>query len=438
MRLNRIIGIGLISLISLVSVSFGAESKPRPLRSYFPAAWGDRLNIQIELRHRFEYRDNFDFNDLLDDQDGFQLFRSRLNLGIQPIRGLRLFLQLQDARIWETENFRTPAFQDTVDIRQAYLEIQIRKHQWILRVGRQQLTFGNERVIGGFNWSNVAQSFDGIKLGYRQRKFDVDAFIARKVKIQSGLNEWDSDDTLYGLFVRYKGLKSAVVEGYVVYRNTDRPISFGPQLTPGDLAETTIGIWINRTPGKGLDYTLEAAFQLGSFGRDDIRAYAWALRVGYTFDVPWKPRLGFEWDYASGDDDPTDGTRKTFDNLFPTNHLHYGYMDRLSWQNLNNLRFMLALVPMTRLKIAFDVHRARVAETADALFNAGRKPYRLAVVPGVSGDVGTEIDVTARVRLNPLLGILVGYSHFYAGDYLRATGAADDGEFFYVQTLFRW
>ncbi len=61
--------------------------------------------------------------------------------------------------------------------------------------------------------------------------------------------------------------------------------------------------------------------------------------VGYTFDHAWRPRIGFEFDYASGDRDSTDNKRRTFDNLYPTNHLFYGYMDFVSLQNFNDYRF---------------------------------------------------------------------------------------------------
>ena len=40
---------------------------------------------------------------------------------------------------------------------------------------------------------------------------------------------------------------------------------------------------------------------------------------------------------TSGDDDPTDGVHATFDNLYPLNHVYYGYMDLFALQNLRNV-----------------------------------------------------------------------------------------------------
>lgn len=135
------------------------------------------------------------------------------------------------------------------------------------------------------------------------------------------------------------------------------------------------------------------------------------------------------------DEHTIDGVRGTFDNLYPTNHLHYGYMDRASLQNLNNVRLQGSARPVGGVYVQVDVHMMRVYDTRDALYNAGRKAYRLATDPeGVSSYVGTELDFLLKWKVNRYVSILAGYTHFFAGEYLRATGGGDDGQFFYMQT----
>ena len=90
----------------------------------------------------------------------------------------------------------------------------------------------------------------------------------------------------------------------------------------------------------------EAAKQFGNSGRLDVDAQMAVGIIGYTFPVGWKPRASFEFDYASGDNDSSDGDRETFDNLHPTNHLFYGYMDFVSLQNINNYHFNLRPIPI--------------------------------------------------------------------------------------------
>jgi len=100
--------------------------------------------------------------------------------------------------------------------------------------------------------------------------------------------------------------------------------------------------------------TLYQFGQMGDTGGPNSAGYgnqkylhisAWATRnwIGYThYEWAWKPRLAFNFDYASGDGraNCTIGgntgckTANTFENMYPTNHIHMGYMDVQSWKNM--------------------------------------------------------------------------------------------------------
>ena len=88
------------------------------------------------------------------------------------------------------------------------------------------------------------------------------------------------------------------------------------------------------------------AVQTGSLGADSVQAWAghWQLRAGAPTRVP----LGLtgEYNYASGDADPTDGTRGTFDQLYPTGHDKYGLADQVGWRNIHHLRAGVELTPI--------------------------------------------------------------------------------------------
>ena len=87
------------------------------------------------------------------------------------------------------------------------------------------------------------------------------------------------------------------------------------------------------------------AGQWGDFRDQDVATMMAVGILGYTFQEPWQPRIAFEFDYGSGDSDPADGKLTTFDNLYPTNHLFYGFMDFISLQNLNDYRFQVSAKP---------------------------------------------------------------------------------------------
>jgi hypothetical protein len=395
------------------------------------------VKADVEFRYRLEARDNFDFNNTKDDENIFHLYRTRLNLDIQPMENVRSFIQLQDARIGNSEFASRTAFEDPMDIRQTYLELSGVADGIIdFRVGRQELAYGQERLIGGFNWSNVAQTFDAAKmhLNFKERNFWTDLFWSRKVVIDdTDANSWDRKDEFIGAYSSWKGLEDHAIEMFLLGRLVDRLVVFGPNVGAQDMDEGTFG---GRICGKGplaLDYELEGAYQFGNFGPGKISAYALVGVVGFSPELPWKPRFAFEWDHASGDDDSGDNSRGTFDNLFPTNHLHYGYMDRASLQNIDDLRFQIAVKPAEGLQVQADAHLLYLDTVRDSLYSAGRAALRTATHAGVSDEVGQELDVLTKYKVNEYLGILAGYSHFFAGDFISQTGASDDGDFFYLQ-----
>ena len=90
------------------------------------------------------------------------------------------------------------------------------------------------------------------------------------------------------------------------------------------------------------------AIQNGYGNQKNLHINAWATRnwIGYThYQSSWKPRIAVNFDYASGDGRANCNistgagaqncsTANTFENMFPTNHIHMGYMDVQAWKNM--------------------------------------------------------------------------------------------------------
>ena len=61
-------------------------------------------------------------------------------------------------------------FRDTMDLRQGYVELgDIEKQNVGFRFGRQELDFGEGRILGLSPWANTARSFDGFRTSYAGR-----------------------------------------------------------------------------------------------------------------------------------------------------------------------------------------------------------------------------------------------------------------------------
>ena len=142
----------------------------------------------------------------------------------------------------------------------------------------------------------------------------------------------------------------------------------------------------------------------------------------FTASLPGQPRIGAAFNAGSGDDDPADAVHGTFDNLYPLNHVYYGYME------------LFALPGRASLRIAWQDF-ALAAPGTDAWYNAGAGVVHRAASADVSADVGSEIDVTVRVPVGHV-GLEAGYGRFRGGAYLRdADFELRSADFFYLQTV---
>lgn len=79
-------------------------------------------------------------------------------------------------------------------------------------------------------------------------------------------------------------------------------------------------------------------------------AAALAAQAPYHFGDNVNPEIGFEYDCATDGGNCTDGRSKGFHNLFPTNHLLYGYADYLGWRNMQDLNPYVSLQVRTNLR----------------------------------------------------------------------------------------
>lgn len=443
-------------VLFLTGVGFSEEKQPEDQRSASALertdhfldtlakpimVYKDQVKIKLggEFRYRLELRDDFNFNDSTYEDDALNLFRSRLNLDLSLGPHLRVFAEGQDAESFASSGLhRNAAFVNRLDLRQLYGEAKspYKEVPLSVKVGRQELVYGDERFVGSFGWSNVTRVFDAVKTVYTPFHWlQVDGWFSQVVPVnRSQADSAAHDDNFYGFYSALKPVTDHVLDTFLFIRhNRNNEIIGEKPGGRGQLKEYTLG---NRFKGRkwNFDYGIEWALQFGSRAHDDIRAWAWHNDVGYTFDfIPWDPRISFEYNHGSGDSDPKDGNFENFDNLFPTNHPHYGYMDFFSLRNMDNIKLGFDVKPHTRVKFSTDYHWFFLDTNGSAWFNAGQGVIRSARA-GASSTVGQEIDLLASWKMTGHVTLLLGYSHFHAGAFAQDTGNHDNAHFFYLQT----
>lgn len=412
----------------LVPVSVLAQQPPAPAPVSVPAKppvlnranellpqW---LRLRGEFRERMEGFDGLGFNDTRDDL--YWLSRVRLNASIVPSRTLNFQIQVQDARVArKTVGPTTAPFSAPIDLRMGFGELGSSTSPVTIRAGRQELVYGEQRLIGHVSWLNAARTFDGVKATFRTKAFTTDVFATSVVRILD--DEFDKS----GFGNRFLGaygatgklIPLATVEPYVLWR---RDVNLRAEAGGlGTLKQTTTGVRIAGKLPARLDYGVEMAMQRGSLGTDEVSAWAGHWQLRESFPGAAAVKLTGEYNFASGDADPADDVRGTFDQLYPTPHDKYGLADQIGWKNIHHARAGFEVTPFKGFPVTTNYHSWWLAETQDGIYNAGSAP--LARVPGGAADrhVGQEIDLQVSRALTPQVQAAAGYAHIIPGTFLK-------------------
>jgi Alginate export len=362
-----------------------------------------------------------------------------------------------------------------LDLHQAFVLLGNHKEFPVsLKIGRQELSYGDQRLVGHFRWNNNARAFDAVKLRWQNPLFGVDLFTGGVVYNSTGrLNRSNSQDHFSGAYFNFPTLlRNELTEAYLFARNVERGIALddwskvpAPFRFPGAQDVYTAGLRIKSKPNAydPFDYGAEVMYQFGnrtavfpattpatalSATRLDHRAFATVLQAGYTWTgLPVQPRLALLYSFGSGDKSATDGSSQTFQNLFPTNHLFYGYMDFSSLQNLHDIRLAYSLKPTPTSSIALEGHAHFLNRGTDFWYNVAGVPRNFAgaaagsgggyrINPAYSSHVGNELDLVAAWTFRPYAQIEAAACRYFRGDYIRQSLAAvgsKDASYYYVQ-----
>ena len=117
-------------------------------------------------------------------------------------------------------------------------------------------------------------------------------------------------------------------------------------------------------------------------------------------------------------------------------------MDLVARQNIRDLNFQLTGTPTKKLKLLAWFHIFQLDQAKDSLYNAQGLAIRTDPTGNKSGrNVGREIDTTVQYQITARTDVLFGYSHFFAGSFVKNTnpvGVTGNADFYYSQWTTRF
>jgi hypothetical protein len=362
----------------------------------------DEPQPYLEIRERFERRQNKDFAEWTSDERSDLLSRMRLGVRIPLADKWRAEFQYQYAHdlVWtRAKNFST----ENSDLSLAYASGPVEGGE--LTIGRQKIAIGDQRLIGPFEWQNVGRSFDG----FRWRGKDLDL--------------WGAGIGMASPRPRYARLAGAgfsrgAGQTNLVYKH-DEPAAGRTDIFTLD------HLWKGRAGEFNLEF--EGAVQTGKSAGLDHQA--WAIHLAASRPIAEGITGYVEWNAASGGGDPSKS--RTFDQLYPTNHNKYGIADMQGWRNMTELAAGINWKPKSGPSVQASYHLFALQNARDAWYGAGGAPNRgkfgiFRDATGAAGkNVGQEFDLDLSWALRHQITFQAGLAIFDPGSFVRTLNGGD-------------
>jgi Alginate export len=393
------------------------------------SAW---MTFGGEVRERFEYYDQANWGKGVQDSNGYLLQRYMLSADTHVSEEFRLFTEFQGGLEDGRNGGPRGSDRDALDAHQLFADVRLpfaKNNSLTLRLGRQELAFGSQRLVSLRDSPNLRRTFDGARATLMWEGWQFDAFATRPVRLKTGV--FDDDTDLGTKFWGFYGVApfSPVRGGHVdfYYFGLDRDEATFAQSTAHERRHS-IG---TRLWGKnaGWDWNHEFVYQFGSFGSGDICAWTAATDIGYTFSkATLSPRFGIKADLTSGDRDPKNKDLQTFNPLFPKGG-YFAETGLIGPQNHIDLHPSVELHPSESVKISADIDFFWRESTHDGVYNIGQVPLRTGTNGG-SSYVGSQATVQIEWKIQKHLTWTANYAHFFSGAFLHENLPDKDVNYF--------
>lgn len=303
----------------------------------------------------------------------------------------RTFLQMSAAgeANWPVAR---PADRSEPDIAQVFVDWQPGRDQY-LRVGRFELPFPTNRLVGVNDATNLRRAFQGAALRIDMAGMPLDAFVTRPVVNKPGAldDHWAAGERFNGVNVGLlrsgsvsPASSSQLLDAIDVFV-FDRYRAFA-QVQNGAGAEH-VQTWGTRWAAHAGHFraAVQATLQYGRLGTQRMDGDGVTLDVSESFEAPWSPTLSGSFGRASGDVRSGDGRIDTFDPLYA--NLAYSTDAGYFYPGNNeDLSIALNVQPASMLQIQAGAYAIRRLQSHDATY----QPPGIVLVPG-SGTGGQRL-----------------------------------------------
>ena len=399
---------------------------PPPMDEMAPPPPPNEFTLSAQLRPRFEYR-NGAYRPLVEGESPAILTnnRTRLNFDYKHTDRLHLYISLQNVNVWgQAQQIQAVDRTGGMSVFEAYAEFPL-VNTLSAKVGRQMIVLDDDRIFGSLDWHPAGRSHDAVNLNWTpSEKLTLRGFFAYN---QSGstttptlnVNTPSGQNFTPGLGQDYQHLQ-ALHAHYNISEAHQLSLLFANLgYRTDDSADQNMQTFGAHYTGKSnqLSYGASAYLQTGKNAQGTEKsAYMFAVNAGYKFSPIFGLTAGV--DYLSGNaSDDTSGKDKKFNPFSGTNHKFYGFMDYYYVGAPGS-----KAAPSAGLLNPYLTANVRTGEKSNlsATFHYFAPAAKFEVGGKKHSSYGSEIDLVYNLKVQPFIGLQVGYSTYFANDGTKA------------------
>ena len=393
---------------------------PPPMDEMAPPPPPNEFTLSAQLRPRFEYR-NGAYRPLEEGESPAILTnnRTRLNFDYKHTDRLHLYISLQNVNVWgQAQQIQAVDRTGGMSVFEAYAEFPL-VNTLSAKVGRQMIVLDDDRIFGSLDWHPAGRSHDAVNLNWTpSEKLTLRGFFAYN---QSGstttptlnVNTPSGQNFTPGLGQDYQHLQ-ALHAHYSISEAHQLSLLFANLgYRTDDSADQNMQTFGAHYTGKSnqLSYGASAYMQTGKNNTGaDKSAYMFAVNAGYKFSPIFGLTAGV--DYLSGNASDDNSKDKKFNPFSGTNHKFYGFMDY----------YYVGFTPSVGLLNPYLTANVRTGEKSNlgATFHYFAPAAKFEVGGKKHSSYGSEIDLVYNLKVQPFIGLQVGYSTYFANDGTKA------------------
>jgi hypothetical protein len=376
----------------------------------FAQSENDELKINIQLRPRAEFRNGL-FTPILKGQKpaAFIAQRSRLGLTYTKNKKLLIGLSTQVVTTWGNDP-QVQAVANDISLYEAWAQLYFNP-EWNIKIGRQILSYDDERILGALDWNNAGRKHDAVVLGFKNDKFQANlggAFNQNAEKVNNTFFD-NSNSQPYKamefLWMKYKF--SDAIGMSIITMNLDLQSRFDSSVSHLQTLGGNVFYNKGKVNAMGTGYYQTGRNQPKNLSTVKTSAWMAAVKADYSFNKKFS--LGIGSDYLSGRDMNSKSSNISYFNpLYGTGHKFYGSMDYFYvssahnnvglWDSYVNINLNAA----ERLSWHFALHHFESA--ANVIDYSGSK---------ASSSLGNEADISFNYKIMDGAKLSGGYSQMF-------------------------